>query len=153
MALQQSTSAQNPNEFEQAKTVDRPLQGGGILTTPSNFPRQVLASLPGITPAAVEELEQSLKSKRSAKDQKDVIRDLLRQAADNLKEANPSGIKEGAAGSIFDRAIEEESLLHSKDRPAAIPDLPEKLVTQSQVEKQNRMNEPQPEGLGAANLF
>lgn len=145
--LQQATLPLNPNEYEQAKSVDRPLQGGGILTTPSNLPRHVLASLPGINMESIDEMDKRMKEKRGAKDQKDVLRDLLRAASDNLKQidesrgANSTG---SAAAGIFDRAIAEESLLHSRGR-ASVQDLPEKLVTRSMVEKQRRPQE-QPDG-------
>jgi len=152
--LQQPSVLQNPNQFEQAKTVDRPLQGGGILVVASDLPRQILASLPGIGVAAVERLEQQMKSKRSAKDQKDVIRDLLRDAADQLKETNPSSSVNsgGAAASIFDRAVEEESLLHMYTRKNVVPDIGGgKLVTRSQAEKAARkQNEQEPEGMASA---
>lgn len=75
-----------------------------------------------------------MKQKRSSKDQKDFIRDLLREASDNFKEQNPSA---AAAGSLFDRAVEAESLLHAKEK-IEVPDLPEKLVTRSQVERAHR---------------
>ena len=156
---QQATATNgNLNQYDQAKTGDRPLQGGGILTTASDYPRLVLASLPGITTSAVSQLEADMKEKRSAKVQKDIIRDLLREAADNLKEMDPGatagsgGGSTAAAGSLFDRAVEEESLLHNHRRPAAVPDLPEKLVTSSQVAKATRKQEQEPEGL-AASIF
>jgi exportin-5 len=132
--------------FEQAKTADKPLQGGGVLEVPSNIPRQLLASLPGIGPAAVEEFDKTMKENRSAKEQKDTIKDLLRVAADNW---NPTASDGSAAAGIFDRALQEESLLHSSTRTKAVPDLPEKLVTHSQVAKAHRRQESEPEGLAA----
>jgi hypothetical protein len=61
---------------------------------------------------------------------------LLRVAADNLQAQNPTdGDDSGAASSIFDRAVAEESLLHSNSRAKVVPDLPERLVTQSQIDK------------------
>ena len=151
---QQNTLPHNPSEFEQAKTVDRPLNGGGILTTPSNLPRQVLTALPGIDMQALDLLEQGMKTKRSAKAQKDAMRDLLRVAADNLKQIDESPGSNGggsAAAGIFDRAVEEESLLHYTRRTGAQVDaLPEQLATRSMVEKQNR---PQKELDGPTMLF
>lgn len=144
--------------YEQSKTVDRPLQGGGILTAPSQLPRQILLSLPGINQTLIEEFEGEMKRKRSAKEQKDIIRDLLRVAADNLKEndANASTtLNGGTVSSLFDRAIEEESLLHSKLRRKAVPDLPEKLKTQSQVNRaaqRNKHSEFDSQGLSAFSL-
>lgn len=146
----QQLLAMGLNTFEQAKTADRPLLGGGVLSTASDLPRQVLASLPGISPAMVREFEDNLKQKRSAKDQKDFIRDLLRQAADNLKDMNPS---QSPAGGVFDRAIEEESLLHANKRAHVVPDLPGKLVTHSQQLKASRKeNVPDPSGLSTWQL-
>ena len=110
--LQQPTSSENPLSYEQAKTADRPLQGGGILMSPSDLPRQVLASLPGITVQMIQQLDQDLRKKRAAKDQKDFIRDLLRIAADNYTEAHPNS-NTGGTNSL-DRVVQEESLLHKK---------------------------------------
>jgi hypothetical protein len=158
---QQQVDGQGNNRYEQAKTVDKPLLGGGILVIPSNVPRQILASLPGIGLEGVEQFESTMKQKRSAKDQKDCIRDLLRIAADALAcqtdlNDNPSTTTAAAAGSIFDRAIAEESLLHAnniKNKKQYIPDIPEKLVTQTQVNKMiQRQSEEQPEGLVAFQL-
>jgi hypothetical protein len=136
--LQQS-DGKDGQRYEQAKTADKPLQGGGILVAPSVLPRQILASLPGVSEATIVDFETSMKTKRSAKDQKDCIRDFLRVAADNLQAQNPaasgSGGTDGAAASIFDRAVAEESLLHSQSRAKVVPDLPERLVTQTQLDR------------------
>lgn len=149
VGVQQAVLPHNPNEYEQSKSVDRPLQGGGILTIPSNLPRHVLASLPGIDMQAIDALEQNMREKRSAKAQKDAMRDLLRVAAENLKQLDESRGSNGsgsAAAGIFDRAVEEESLLHNSRRSLTqVEDLPEKLVTRSMVEKQQRPQE-QPDG-------
>ena len=67
--LQQPFSPGNPNVYEQAKNVAIPLYGGGILCSPSDFPRQVLAELPGVTVESIKSLEQRLVEKRAAKDQ------------------------------------------------------------------------------------
>jgi hypothetical protein len=144
--LQQPSASQKPDCYEQAKTVDRPLQGGGILVNPTDAPRQILLTLPGIDAIAIEQLERSMKAKPSAKDQKDFIRDLLRVAADSLNEISPS-TNIGAASGLFDRAVQEESLLHSRNK-ASIPDLPEKLITHSQLLKAaKRQGTDEPEGL------
>jgi exportin-5 len=149
---QQSSVGLNSNQYEQGKTADRPLQGGGILVVSADAPRQILLSLPGIGRETVEELERNMKRKRSAKDQKDLIRDLLRVAADNLKDLNPVQVN-AAANGIFDRAVEEESLLHSKRQVKAIPDLPEKLVTRSQIAIASiKKYQPEVEGLSAFQL-
>jgi hypothetical protein len=150
---QQQPDGQNGCRYEQAKTADKPLQGGGILVQPSDTPRQILASLPGIGSAGVQEFETSMTSKRSAKDQKDCIRDLLRVAADNLQTINPGEGDGSAAAGIFDRAVQEESLLHSYNKAKIVQDIPEKLVTHSQVQKAlEKRNVPEPEA-GAAWLF
>jgi hypothetical protein len=151
--LQQPTAA-NPNEYEQAKSADRPLQGGGILTTPSDIPRRLLLTLPGIDMGMMNQLEADLKRKRSAKDQKDFIRDFLRVAADGLKELDQSN--RGAAVGALDRAAAEESLLH-RDRKTDVEAIPEKLVTHSMLQKKAARGQPtnenaSPSGLAAFNL-
>merc|ERR1711935_500697 len=75
-AAMQAPSDKINNRFEQTKTIENPLQGGGILVSTSDLPRQVLATLPGIRPDMVLQLEEQMKLKRSAKDQKDLLRDL-----------------------------------------------------------------------------
>lgn len=145
--IQQAIVSQNPFTYEQAKTADRPLQGGGILTTPSDFPHQVLVSLPGIDVHMIRQLDEDLKRKRGAKDQKDFIRDLLRVAADEWSESHPIGDSTGA----LDRAAGAESLLHRGK--ADVEDIPEKLVTHSMVTKKNKKGEEAPRGLGAFELF
>jgi hypothetical protein len=149
--LQQPPAADNPNHYEQAKTADRPLAGGGILTTRSDLPRQLLASLPGIGMAAVERLDADLKLKRSAKAQKDLIRDFLRVAADNMKDNDPSHIN----GGIWDRAGENESLLHNAQKRTTVEALPEKLVTHSMMVKdatQKKKNNEQEQPAGYLGL-
>jgi hypothetical protein len=111
--LQQPKSLVNANQYEQAKTADRPLQGGSILATPSDVPRQILLSLPGIGIDFVEEFERTMKRKRASKDQKDIVRDMLRVVADNLKEMNPTSANAAMSG-LFDCTVEEESLLHTR---------------------------------------
>lgn len=166
--LQQLDGQNNGTRYEQAKTVDKPLQGGGILVIPSDLPRNVLASLRGIGESTVQEFETAMKTKRSAKDQKDCIRDLLRTAADAIQQAQSlsssgafaaaaaNAADEGtAAGSIFDRAVAEESLLHANNRVRVVPDLPERLVTRTQLNKkaaQLQNQTLQPDGLVALDL-
>jgi hypothetical protein len=144
---QQVIASHNPLTYEQAKTVDRPLQGGGILTIPSDIPRQVLLSLPGIDVPMIRQLDDDMQRKRSAKDQKDFIRDILRVAADEWSDAHPTGPFTG----VLDRAVGAESLLH-RDK-ADVEDIPEKLVTQSMINKKNNSSEEGPHGLGAFELF
>ena len=157
--LGQEQSLAGPGFYQQAKSVDQPLQGGGILTVPSDLPRQVLVSLPGCTADIVQAFELQMKAKRSSKDQKDCLRELLRMAADTWSESDNNlswGDSGGAAGGIFDRAKAEESLLHASSRPTAVPDLPEKLVTHSKLaaaaSQQNDPDAPY-QGLNAFKLF
>jgi hypothetical protein len=157
---QQNLVGGNKDRYEQSKTVNQPLQGGGVLEIATDVPRQILSNLPGIGILAVEQFENQMKTKRSAKDQKDCIRDLLRIASDTVNEMNPSASSSsnsvGAASSIFDRAVEEESLLHSARRPAHVQDLPEKLVTRTQLNRvlaaANNHKEDNPGGLVAFSL-
>ena len=150
---QQQPDGQNGCRYEQAKTADKPLQGGGILVQTYDVPRQLLASLPGIGATGVREFEHSMTTKRSAKDQKDCIRDLLRVAADNLQAINPATDDGSAAASIFDRAVQEESLLHGHIKAKIVQDLPEKLVTHSQVRKAREKQNVQEPVAGASWLF
>jgi hypothetical protein len=68
-AMQHVRDPNNSNAYEQSKHADKPLLGGGLLVNPSDGPREILASLPGISVEMVKELDASLVSKRSAKDQ------------------------------------------------------------------------------------
>jgi hypothetical protein len=148
-----SLGGENSHHYEQAKTIDRPLQGGGVLTAANDTPRRTLAEIPGIGVARVDHLERDLKTKRAAKDQKDIFRDLLRVASDNVRDMIP--VTNPDEGGIFSRAIEAESLLHTRQRQPTIPSLPEKLVTRSQLEKakqKSRHDEQHPEGLSAFSL-
>jgi hypothetical protein len=126
----QGTANQQPHNsngvFEQSKTVNEPLHGGGILTEPSNVPREVFASLPGVGIDGVIKMEASLKEKRSAKDQKDIIKDILLVASDQW--SNNDNVQQQDQ---FSRANLEESLLHTKILAKVVPDIPEKLVINS----------------------
>mmetsp|Transcript_56492 Transcript_56492/g.137113 ORF Transcript_56492/g.137113 Transcript_56492/m.137113 type:complete len:1521 (+) Transcript_56492:169-4731(+) len=152
-ALQQPAVATTPTIiYEQTKIVDKPLQGGGILTQPSDIPREVLATLPGITVDMIRQLDLDLKEKRSAKAQKETIKDFLLVAADQWKENDPNSRN---SLSVLDRS--EESLLHHGGRGKVdVIDIPEKLVTVSQLEggrKHKGRNESAEVGMGAFNLF
>ena len=142
-AQQQNMSQSNPGTYEQAKSVNDPLQGGGILVVPSDFPRRVLMSLPGIQSSDVQLFESRMKEKRSAKDQKECIKDLLVVAAAKIKESVPNAGNHSHSDA-FDRAVEGESLLMSSKTPL-VPALPEKLITRSQLERRQTPEE-QPEG-------
>jgi hypothetical protein len=130
--LQQTEISSAPLvRFEQSKSAEKPLLGGGILTTPSELPHQLLVSLPGLTMEMIHKMDVDLKAKRAAKDQKDVIRDVLRVAADEWKEnEHPNGGNAtGGSLGILDRALAEESLLHNTKKTAVVEDIPETLVT------------------------
>jgi hypothetical protein len=125
----QGTANQQPNSngvFEQSKTVNEPLQGGGILIKPSNSPREVFASLPGVGIDGVIKMESALREKRSAKDQKDIIKDVLLVASDQW--SNNDNLQQQDQ---FSKANLEESLLHTKILRKAVPDIPETLVINS----------------------
>jgi len=142
--LQQPTLSMNPLQYEQAKSADKPLQGGGILTTPSDLPRQMLASLPGISVNMVQELDTNMKKKRSAKDHREFFRDLLRTAADAWNESTD----EGQLG-LLQHAVMEESLLHNGGKTVEIDDIPEKLVTRSMMAKKHQKKEEEPVGMAS----
>ncbi|KAG7369890.1 Exportin 1-like protein [Nitzschia inconspicua] len=142
-----------PVVYEQAKSADKPLQGGGILTTPSELPHQLLMSLPGISVPMVQQLDEDLKAKRAAKDQKDTIRDFLRVAADEWKEnehPNAIGSNRNSLG-LLDRALAEESLLHNTKKSAVVEDIPEKLVTSRRKSRAEKAAE-EANGLSAFSL-
>ncbi len=68
LAVQQSRDQNDSTRFEQSKVVDKPLQGGGILITPTDLPKRVLSEI-GISYDDILTLDKSLTDKRSAKDQ------------------------------------------------------------------------------------
>jgi len=94
---------------------------------------------------AIIELEQTLTTKRSAKDQKDALKDVLRVAAERIKDS---------VGSSLERASENEGLLHNT-KPGVIEALPEKLVTYSMVKKREGALSSQPDQseIAASHLF
>lgn len=145
-AMQQTSDG---TRFEQSKHIEKPLQGGGILCVPSDLPRQVVASLPGVNPEMVLEMERKLRENRSAKDQKEFIRDLLHTAAESVKESEITNEQAGVLG----RANESESLLNSRSNKDIVPSLPEKLVTHSMVMKQNQKAEELDTASYGAHLF
>ena len=62
------------------------------------------------------------------------MKDLLRLAADTLKESEGGN----GRGNLLGRADKSESLLHQKERDKdVVPQLPEKLVTQSMQAKKH----------------
>jgi hypothetical protein len=148
VGLQQNASSTSPTlVYEQVKTADRPLLGGGILTTPSDLPHELLISLPGVSVSMVQKLDVDLRNKRSSKDQKDTIRDFLRVAADQWKEneqhtAAASFAPGNGSLGVLDRAVAEESLLHSSIRKVDVEDIPETLVVNTKAQrKQARKQE------------
>lgn len=103
--------------YEQAKSAEKPLHGGGILTTSSTVPRQLLSSLPGISVAMINQMDKDLKTNRSVKGQRETIREFLRVSAENVNL------------SAFDRALDEESLLHNANKTAIVEDIPRKVTS------------------------
>jgi hypothetical protein len=80
--------------------------------------------------------------------QKDFLRDFLRIAAENSAQLDG-----GRGDGIFDRAVKEESLLSQKIGKVAVPDIPEKLVTQSMTMRmESKKKQQSPEGLAAFQL-
>jgi len=149
--LQMSRDPANSLMFEQTKVVDKPLLGGGILTATSDFPRRILMEI-GMSQEEVVATEKCLSEKRSAKEQKDIFRDLLRVAADKTKQAE--GQLDRSEDGLLGRAGAEESLLHGKSRQPTVAALPEKLVTYSMMKKKERNNSPDPaDGPWHGNLF
>jgi len=141
--LQQSQDPLNATHFQQTKVVDRPLQGGGILQVPSDFPRRVLMDI-GMNQGDILALEKNLVELRSAKDQKEAFRGFLRLASDKTK---------GQSG-FLERAGEEESLLHQNTRKPEVIELPEKLITNTMVKKKEENTDAGPEdGPWHGNLF
>jgi hypothetical protein len=103
----------------------------------------------------IRQLDADLKEKRSAKAQKDLIKDFLLVAADQWKENDPNSRNSISIG-LLDRT--EESLLHHGGRGKVdVGDIPEKLVTVSQLQggRKNKkgQNESAEIGMGAFNLF
>ena len=145
--LQQPPSANGSSGavYEQAKSAERPLQGGGILIAPSEIPHQLLNALQGISVAMIRQLDHDLLTKRSAKAQKDRIRDFLRVAADGWKE------NQHPNQNFLDRAVAEESLLHNSNKSAVVEDIPEKLVLSNRKSRAEKANE-EAVGLSAFSL-
>eukprot|EP00814_Leptocylindrus_danicus_P018484 CAMPEP_0116006852 /NCGR_PEP_ID=MMETSP0321-20121206/1967_1 /TAXON_ID=163516 /ORGANISM="Leptocylindrus danicus var. danicus, Strain B650" /LENGTH=1485 /DNA_ID=CAMNT_0003475469 /DNA_START=138 /DNA_END=4596 /DNA_ORIENTATION=+ len=134
-AMQQARNSNDGQLFEQTKYVDKPLQGGGILCSGSDLPRQILAGLPGIGPDIVRDLDMLMVQKTAAKHQKDGLRDLLRAAAENVKQMEEIDSNNQEKSGLFGRANLEESVLNEKLRSALVPSIPEKLITKSQLLK------------------
>lgn len=122
--LQQPRDPSNSTLFEQTKVVDKPLQGGGILPHPTDYPRRILSEI-GMSRDEIITLEGKLSDKRSAKEQKEAFRDVLRVAADKTLGQN----------GLLERAGEEESLLHKTTRKPEVTALPEVLTTYSMLKK------------------
>ena len=141
--LQQLRDPSSSMRFEQTKVVGTPLLGGGILTTPSDYPRRILMEM-GMSQDDVVALEKKLVDKRAAKEQKETLRDVLRVAADKTKGLN----------GVLERAGQEESLLHGKTMKPEVTALPEKLVTYSMIKKKETKTGPDlSDGPWHGNLF
>ena len=137
--MQQPRDPTNSAQFEQTKVVDKPLSGGGILPTPSNFPRLVLLEI-GMSQDDIVTLEKNLTEKRSAKEQKDIFRDIF-AAKTKVQKGN------------LERAGEEEGLLHQNSRKPEVEALPEKLLTYSMVKKKKEKKADYFDGPWHGNLF
>lgn len=68
LAAQMSRDQSDTSRFEQSKVKEKPLQGGGILTSPSDFPHHILVEI-GTSYDDIATLDKSLTEKRSAKEQ------------------------------------------------------------------------------------
>lgn len=135
--LQQIRDPKNPAIYEQWKNVNSPLLGGGILCRPTDIPLQILAGLPGVGGReTVDKFCLGMVEHRAVKSQKDAMRDLLRVAAEEMKKAEINNNSNSALPSILCRAVDEESMLKQLTRAPLVPSLPEKLVTQSQLVKE-----------------
>ena len=122
--LQQPRDPSNSLLFEQTKVVDKPLQGGGILPNPTDHPRRIFLGV-GMSHDDIIALEGKLIEKRSAKEQKETFRDVLRVAAEKTLGLN----------GLLERAGEDESLLHKTSRMPEVSALPEILTTYSMMKK------------------
>jgi hypothetical protein len=141
--------------YEQVKSADRPLLGGGILTTPSDLPHELLLSLPGISVSMVQKLDVDLKNKRSPKDQKEIIRDFFRIAAEQWKEnEHPNAGTSGTGGNgrlgFLERAVAEESLLHSSFRKVDVEDIPETLLVTTKAQRKQARKQEEANALQSA---
>jgi hypothetical protein len=112
-----------------SKFVVNARDGGGILTSGCLLPRETMQSLVGVTAADVQALEERMRVKRSAKDQKDCFRDVLRACSDALATMYPTS-NEG-------KVNEEESILQAKSRARALFQVDEVLVIKSKMKQQS----------------
>ena len=148
-AIQQPKHPTNPQALEQAKNADKPLIGGGILCVPTDLPREVFAGLPGIGVEKVRQLDADTSDKCSANDQKDALLELLRVAAENLKQAEGKS----SDSSVFGRADESEGLLGQNIKRNWVAGDTEKLVTASMVRKEQAAKADEPTIYDAGGLF
>jgi len=130
-----STNRSSGAVYEQAKSAERPLQGGGMLTTPSELPHHLLSSLPGISSTMIQKLDQDLLRSRASKSQKDLIRDFLRVAADGWKE------NQHPNQSILAQHVSEESSFLNSKKSTVVEDIPEKLVLSNRKSRAQKANE------------
>jgi len=153
-SMQQPRAPYDAKTFEQSKNAAKPLNGGGILCLSSDIPTNVLLSLPigSNGQLLVAQLHASLKENLSAKAQKDLLRNMLRMVASNVKAQE--GDQGNNGDTLFGRVDEEESVLNQKLRVSLVPSIPEKLVITSKTlrEKQDRLTQSENELIGAKNL-
>ena len=109
--LQQARDPSNSSRFEQTKVVDNPLQGGGILPNPSDFPRRVLTEI-GMSPDEIIALEEKLIDKRSAKDQKESFCDVYEWLQIKLRAKTECRNKPAKKRAFCTNTHENPRLLH-----------------------------------------
>lgn len=104
---------------DECKGIDPCNQPARPAETLCSLPRDVLLSLPGVTPQLVAEMEQGLRSNFSIKSQKNVVKELLEVPMQAIKSASsgPEGLK-----GLFGAA---------RSATKQIQDLPERLVLTS----------------------
>jgi hypothetical protein len=112
----------------------------------STVPREILLSLPDVTPATVEATELYLREKHSVKSQKNAIKELLESPMLAIK-------REQALASSSSSPV-AASLLLSGRRSSKIEDLPEKLVIPAKEQEAAwKLHEAQTADLNASSLF
>jgi len=128
---------QSTNRFQPHRNTHLPREGGGVLSSPSNLPRNVLMKIESIGVTDIQDLENRLRKKRSAKDQKDAFRDLLNKGAKAMKKSGKN-LGEG----VFSRAKGEEGVLE-KTKKASIDQIsgaPPLITVGKNKKKKNRKN-------------
>lgn len=111
------------------------------------FPREILLSLPDVTPANVEAMEIYLREKHSVKSQKNALKELLEIPMLAIKQQR-------ALVSASSSPIAANLLLNSRRSSKQIQDLPEKLVIPAKEQEAAwNIHEAQTADLNAESLF